>query len=208
MLQRDEQWHQERIGKITASRMKDLMARSKKDGKPLKAASDYMEDLLAERLTGKQKTIPTTYAMERGTMMEPQGLAAYSAAAGVFAEDVPFTPHPDLPYVGASPDGEIGEDGLVELKCPESITKHVTYLRDGAHVEEYWWQVQCQLWVTDRAWCDLVSYHPDFQPGLQLAIRRVEPDAEAFEQMKAACLEAEAKITAALSDIQKLAEAA
>lgn len=208
MLQRNDEWFTDRIGKVTASRMSDLMARSVKDGSPLKAAKDYLNDLVAERLTGKPKTIPTTFAMERGTLLEAEAVAVYSQMAKVFVEDTGFIQHPDIPSVGASPDGLIGDDGLLEIKCPESITKHVAYLRDGAHVEEYGWQVQCQLWVTGRSWCDLVSYHPDFPEGLRLAVRRVEPDAEAIEQMKAAALEAECTILATLAEIQKLGEAA
>lgn len=203
-----EEWHAQRLGKFTASRMKDLMARAKKDGSFLKAAQDYMDEVLSERLTGKASPKPVTYAMQRGTDLEPEARNNYAFEVGVQISQPEFVGHPDFESVGASPDGYIGEDGLLEIKCPESLTKHLTYLKDKAHVKEYWWQVQCQLWVTGRKWCDLVSYHPDFPHALQLAIARIEPDAKAFEAMKEAVMQADAQISEALKSIQELQAAA
>lgn len=205
MEQGSPEWLAARIGKITASRMSDLMSRSKRDGSPLKACQDYMDELIGERITGRAADKPVTFAMERGTVLEPAARTQYAFERDVTVEECGFLIHPALAFVGASPDGLICDDGLLEIKCPMSFAKHIAALKDQAHAEEHRWQVQAQLWVTGREWCDLVSYHPDFPDHLQMAVVRVTADRAAWDEMDAMCCAAEARLTEMLADLEKVA---
>lgn len=123
-------------------------------------------------------------------------------------DEVGFVPHPTLTNVGCSPDGLVGEDGLLEIKCPASMAKHLDALRTGAHATEYRWQLQGQLWVAGRRWCDVVSYDPRFPDGLQLAITRVTRDDVSFKALEQACIAANAEVDAIVSELQQLRKAA
>jgi hypothetical protein len=107
-----------------------------------------------------------------------------------------------------SPDGLLGDDGLLEIKCPASQAKHLAALRDGSHANEYRWQIQGQLWVTGRQWCDAVSYDPRFPSGLQLAITRVQRDEKVIKELEAACIKAHAEVDAIVEELRNLKEAA
>lgn len=204
IIQHSAEWYDARAGKFTASRMAELMAHDKRNGKPLKSVQTYIDDVIAERLTGTAKIIPASPAMRRGYELEPEAREMYAFERDVTVEEAGFYSVGEHDCLGASPDGLIGDDGLLEIKCPESITKHVTYLRDHAHKEEYHWQVQTQLAVTDRKWCDLVSYHPSFPPELQLAIVRVERDEAAIKALWEAAHDAILVVYDTIAEIEKL----
>lgn len=200
--QRSSEWFAARCGKLTASRFADVM-NVLKGGEPGANRRNLVALLAVERLTGQTVDGFQNDAMRRGTELEPEARAAYEAHTGELVEEVGFVPHPVLEYVGVSPDGLLGDDGLVELKCPASMAKHLDALRIGDHAKEYRWQLQGQLWVTGRKWVDAVSYDPRFPEHLRLAIVRVPRDEDAIAQLAAECAKANAEIEQVLSQLQQ-----
>jgi predicted phage-related endonuclease len=191
--QRTEQWRLDRAGKISASRMKDLLATNKKTGEPLKARQDYIIELLCERITGVPLEGPSAKALAYGTEVEPHGIAAYEAETGLLVTKVGFKTHPEFPYVGASADALVGEDGGLELKCPMNSCVHLETLETGIP-PEHLPQVHTNIWVHDRQWWDFVSFDPRFPPNDRLYIKRVMRDADLIAKMAAACALANAEI--------------
>lgn len=204
MEQRSPEWFAARCGKLTASRFADVM-NVLKDGTPGANRRALVTLLAVERLTGETVETFCNDAMRRGTELEPAALAAYEAQTGEFVESAAFVQHPDVPYVGVSPDGLLGDDGLVELKCPANMAKHLDAIRSGDHAKEYRWQLQGQLWVMGRSWVDAVSFDPRFPDSLRLAIVRVTRDEIAIRQLAAECEKANAEIEEILNDLQQKA---
>jgi putative phage-type endonuclease len=167
------EWLAIRLGKVTASRITDVLAK----GKSGEAATreDYRTELLVQRLTNEPGESFTNAAMEWGTQTEPMARIAYEAQANVFVEQVAFVDHPTIEWFGCSPDGLVGETGLVEIKCPAS-KNHLKYLLAGKPPAKYVPQMQCQMAVTGREWCDFVSYDPRLPEDLQLFVVRLERD--------------------------------
>lgn len=197
LVQRSPEWFTERAGKITASRIKDVMSNGR-GGKPSLTRAAYMRQIVAELHTGQFKEAIKSKAMEWGTEMESVNLGAYEAFTGEFVTPVGFIVHPKYPFVGASPDFLVGEDGGGEMKCPYSQDVHLGTLLDGMP-DEHMYQVQCGLWVTGRKWWDFTSFHPDFQPHTQLYVRRVHRDDEFIKTMEAACLQFWAEVQSLLN---------
>ena len=168
ILQRSEDWYSERCGKVTASRVKDLNAKPSK-GKALNALG---LTILAERLTGVQKETPTNFAMQWGIDNEPHAIAAYENETGFFVNGTGLIDHPFIEMFGASPDGLVGENGQIEVKCPDTTT-HLNTLLTKEVPGEYIPQITSQLACTRREWCDFVSYDPRLDPELQIIIIRV-----------------------------------
>ena len=168
ILQRSEDWYAERCGKVTASRVKDLNAKPSK-GKALNALG---LTILAERLTGVQKETPTNFAMQWGIDNEPHAIAAYENETGFFVNGTGLIDHPFIEMFGASPDGLVGENGQIEVKCPDTTT-HLNTLLTKEVPEEHIPQITSQLACTRREWCDFVSYDPRLDPELQIIIIRV-----------------------------------
>ena len=168
ILQRSDDWYAERCGKVTASRVKDLNAKPSK-GKALNALG---LTILAERLTGVQKEIPTNAAMQWGIDNEPHAIAAYENETGFFVNGTGLIDHPFIEMFGASPDGLVGENGQIEVKCPDTTT-HLNTLLTKEVPEEHIPQITSQLACTRREWCDFVSYDPRLEPELQIIIIRV-----------------------------------
>lgn len=206
MEQGSREWLELRAGKLTGSRFADLMATTKSG--PSASRGNLIVQVALERLTGAPEETFQNDAMRRGTELEPLARGAYEAHTGELVETVAFIVHPSLPYVGISPDGLVSNDGLLEIKCPASQAKHLAALRNGAHASEYAWQIQGQLWVTGRQWCDAVSYDPRYPPGLQLAIKRVERDEIAIKKLEAACIAAESEIVQIGHELIQLRKAA
>lgn len=175
MEQRTEDWFKARAGKVTASRVADIIARTKSGYSA--SRDNYMAQLVCERMTGTPAESFTNAAMQWGTEQEPFARAAYESAKDVLVEEVGFIPHPIIQNSGASPDGLVGEFGLVEIKCPNTST-HIQTLLDQKIPEKYITQMQWQMCCTDRRWCDYVSFDPRMAEGLQLFIKRVEFDPE------------------------------
>lgn len=174
MQQRSPEWYAERLGKVTASRAADVMARTKSGYSASRA--NYLAELICERLTGVAADGFVNAAMQWGTEKEPQARMAYELQTGADVQEVGFVNHPAVPMFGASPDGLVGDDGLVEIKCPNSATHIDTLLSgivDGKHVT----QMQTQMACTGRAWCDYVSFDPRLPPEMQVWVKRVARDA-------------------------------
>ena len=168
MEQRTPEWFQKRLGKVTASRIADVMARTKTG--PGASRANYLAQLVTERLTGTPTESYKSPAMDWGIEQEAAARAAYSARMGVLVDEVDFVDHPIL-EAGASPDGLVGEDGLIEIKCPNTATM-LEYIEDRAIPQKYRLQMQWQLAVTGRKWCDFVAYVPRLPEHLQLLVIR------------------------------------
>ena len=173
MEQRTEEWFAARCGKVTASRVADIIAKTKTGYSA--SRENYLAQLVCERMTGKPAESYSNAAMQWGTDQEPFARAAYEAAKDVLVEEVGFVVHPTIAGAGASPDGLVGLFGLVEIKCPNTAT-HIQTLLDQKVPEKYNIQMQWQMACTTRQWCDFVSFDPRMDEGLQLFIKRVEYD--------------------------------
>lgn len=184
--QRSPEWLRARLGRPTASRAADALAflKPKKDEAPApaKARIDYAEELAFERVTGGLIEHYVNGAMMRGEELEPDARAAYEAQTGALVDEVGFCLH-DQVDAGASPDGLVGEDGLIEIKCPASQAK-VAHMWATGDVSEYVPQVEWQLWVTGRKWCDICVYDPRLHHcGMELLVVRHEMTEEARQRL-------------------------
>ncbi len=206
MNQGDVEWLALRAGKFTGSRFADLMAVTRSG--PSASRANLITTLALERLTGEPEQTYQNDAMRRGSELEPLARGAYEAHTGELVTCVAFVVHPSLAFAGVSPDGLLGDDGLLEIKCPASQAKHLAALRDGSHANEYRWQIQGQLWVTNRQWCDAVSYDPRFPAGLQLAITRVHRDDKAITELQSACIKADAEVDDIVGELKHMKQAA
>jgi putative phage-type endonuclease len=163
--QRSEGWFAARRGVPTASSFNRLITSA---GKRSASADGYIDELIAEKITGESKFFPTTAAMQHGIDTEPKARAYYEFMHEVDVLEIGLCLH-DTIDAGASPDGLIGNDGLIEIKCPQAHTM-VKYWRDNAKNSripiEYLPQVQGQLWITERDWCDVLCYHESIKPML------------------------------------------
>ena len=195
--QRSPEWFAQRLGKVTASRVADVIAKTKTGWGASRA--NYMAELVAERLTGVQATQYSNAAMQWGTETEPSARDAYSFYADVDVVEVGFIEHPRIAMTGASPDGLVGDAGLVELKCPNTATHIETLLGDPIPAK-YITQMQWQMACTGRQWCDWVSYDPRLPGSMHLFVQRVSKDNEAIAELETAVAdflaELEAKVCA------------
>lgn len=178
ILQKSTEWHSLRAGRFTGSRFADVLAKSKRDGKPLKVRDDLIWTIATERIQGYQEQGASSYSLQWGVDNEAFAREAYELKTGEFVDEIAFIQHSELDYVGVSPDGLIGTEGGVEIKCPKSPQIHLQRFLYGAP-DEYLPQLQGFLWVTGRKWIDFVSYDPNTQESFKLLIIRVYRD-EAF----------------------------
>lgn len=172
IIQGTDEWKMLRLGKVTASRVKDIVATTKTGYST--SRDKYMTQLLLERLTNTVAESFSSEAMQWGVDNEPFARSAYESTKGVLVDQVAFVNHPTIEMAGASPDGLVNDDGLVELKCPMSHT-HLESLLGGLD-DQYKVQVQWQMACTGRKWTDLCSFDPRFPAELQLVIKRFERD--------------------------------
>ncbi len=181
IAQGSDEWFAQRLGRLTASRMADVIARTK-DGYST-SREKYMVELALERITGARQEAYSNAAMEWGTNSEPLARAAYEADTGFLVVETGMVAHPRIAMAGASPDGLVNHDGLLEIKCPQSAT-HVRNLcsgkPEGRYVAQMMWQMAC----TGRDWCDFVSYDPRMPDGLQLMVTRIERDDKRIQQLE------------------------
>ena len=173
MEQRTEEWFAARLGKVTASRVADVIAKTKSGYST--SRDNYMAQLVCERLTGKQGESFTNSAMQWGTETEPLARSAYEAHAEM-VEEVGFVQHPKIEMAGASPDGLVGLFGMLEIKCPNTAT-HIDTLLTQTVPTKYITQMQWQMRCCERQWCDYVSFDNRLPADLQLFVKRVEFDA-------------------------------
>lgn len=193
--QRTPEWFASRLGKVTASRIADVMAKTKTGYGAGRA--NYHAQLVAERLTGSVAESYSNAAMQWGTDTEPQARAMYEFETGVEVTETGFIDHPTIADSGASPDGLAGDDGLVEIKCPNTAT-HIDTLLSGEVADCYVKQMQFQMACSGRAWCDFASFDPRMPGDLQLWVKRVPRDdaliAEIEDAVRFFIMEMEARI--------------
>lgn len=213
MEQRTEEWFAERAGRITASRMADVMTERERGefksgprkGQPKpqpKNLVDYAYQLAAERLTGIPRKQVKAAALTWGREVEPAAMAAYQAETGEIVESCGFIVHPQHDFIGASPDFLVGFEGGGEIKSPESSEVHLETLLNGLPPEHIA-QIQGGLWVTGRQWWDFVSYHPSFSEKHRLYIQRVSRDDEYISGMESACLLLEADVQHIINELNR-----
>lgn len=159
MEQRSDEWFAARLGKVTASRLADVLA-TIKTGESA-SRRNYRIELVCERLTQKKAEGFSNVHTERGVELEPIALSSYEAQKGIFVESVGFVIHPTIEMSGASPDGLVGDDGLIEVKCP-TPANHLDTLLSKKSPAKYYPQMQWQMACTGRQWCDFVSYCAEF----------------------------------------------
>lgn len=170
-----------RLGKVTASRMADLCAKTKSGYGA--SRRNYLAQLVAERLTGVAQESYSNAAMQWGVETEPHAADAYSFRTGLDVEVCGFYDHPTIPMSGASPDRLVGNDGLVEIKCPNTAT-HIDTLLDGTPDSRYVLQMDWQLACTGRQWCDFASFDPRLPERLRLFIHRHHRDPKRIEELE------------------------
>jgi putative phage-type endonuclease len=177
------EWFQTRCGRVTASRIADVMAKLKNGGESASRAKLKMQ-LVAERLTQTMTENYVSPAMEWGITNEPLARTEYEMRTEQDVRVVGFVLHPVIEWSGASPDGCVGADGLIEIKCPNTVT-HLDYYIAGVPPKEYQPQMLWQMACTGRAWCDFVSYDPRLPEKWRLFIVRFERDEQRIAEMEA-----------------------
>ena len=192
IIQGSEAWFASRLGKVTASRVADVIAKTKSGYSTSRA--NYLAQLVAERLTGRVAESFSNAAMQHGTETEPLARMAYEAETGLMVTEVAMIDHPTIPMTGASPDGFVGDQGLVEIKCPNTATHIDTLLSDKTQ-SKYIPQMQWQMACTGKKWCDFVSFDPRLPEDMQLFVARVDRD-------DAYIAELEAEIQTFLSEVE------
>ena len=180
IIQGSPEWFAIRCGKVTASRVADVVAKTKSGWGASRA--NYMAQLIAERLTGTVAESYSNAAMQWGIDTEPEARAAYEFRTDATVTEIAFVDHPRL-VSGASPDGIIGDDGLVEIKCPNTAT-HIDTLLKQKIPAKYITQMQWQMACTSRKWCDFVSYDPRLPEAMRLFVERVNVDPEKVAQLE------------------------
>ena len=177
MIEKIEQgtpeWFAARLGNVTASRVADVIAKTKSGYSA--SRDNYMAQLICERMTNTVAESYSNAAMQWGTETEPLARAAYESYSDVLVDQVGYVPHPVINRAGASPDGLVGADGLLEIKCPNTAT-HIETLLSEKVPSKYITQMQWQMACTGRLWCDFVSFDPRLPNGLQLFVTQIERD--------------------------------
>ncbi len=201
MNQGTAEWLSARAGLITASRIADLMAKTKTGESASRA--NYRGQLVAERLTGKPQESFTNAAMQWGTDQEPMARSAYEIAHGEMIEQVGLILHSSIPLTGASPDGLIGDKGLIEIKCPNTST-HIDYAVSGKPPTKYLLQMLWQMECTGREWCDFVSYDPRMPEDMQLFIVRVNRDEKRISEICEEVMKLNAEIEEQINQLKKV----
>ncbi len=172
--QGSKEWHSIRLGRVTASMVKNVMSKGK-------AYDSYMAELITEIMTGSSKPFFENDAMRWGVETEDQARAMYELNSGNAVDEVAFIEHSE--YVGVSPDGLVGDKGLLEIKCPTSTTQ-VKRALSGKYSEDYKAQIQMQLWVSNREWCDFLSFDPRIDCSASYLLERVFRDDDYIAEME------------------------
>jgi len=174
IIQRSPEWFAARCGKVTASRVADIIAKTKTGYST--SRDNYLAQLVCERMTGKPAESYSNAAMSWGTDQEEFARAAYEARMDILVTEVGFVDHPWIAMSGASPDG-LANEGLVEIKCPNTAT-HIDTLLSRTVPAKYITQMMWQMACADRPWCDFVSFDPRLPERHQLFIKRINYDLE------------------------------
>ena len=182
MEQGTPEWFEARRGKVTASRVLDAIGKNAK-GNYLAAREKYLLDLSAEILCSDLEESPQSADMQRGAYLEDYARSEYEARNDIQVVRAGLIDHPSIIGFGASPDGLIGDDGLIEIKCPKTQT-HLNTMATGQPSERYLMQMYAQMACTGREWCDFVSYDPRLPPDLKLYIKRIDRDDEVITEIE------------------------
>jgi putative phage-type endonuclease len=180
--QRSEEWFAARRGKVTASKIADIL-NTIRNGNWAASRKNYAAQLVTERLTGRDPEPFTNEAIQWGIEQEAPAREAYSNKTDFIVNEVGFIDHPTISHAGASPDGLIGDDGLLEIKCPTTAT-HIERLLGAEIPESYRLQMLWQMACTGRKWCDFVSFDPRLPEDMQLFIKRYERDDEEIARIE------------------------
>jgi putative phage-type endonuclease len=175
-------WHQLRLGKVTASRVADILAKTKTG--PSASRQNYLIELALQRTTGIIQESYSNAAMEWGTLTEPQARVAYEVKSGNFVDQIAFVDHPSIAGFGCSPDGLISDLGLIEIKCMQP-KGHWEVIKTKEIPKNYWIQQQAQLSCTNREWNDYVGFNPNFPERSKLFIKRTYRDETFISEMEA-----------------------
>ena len=199
VVQGSPEWRAARAGSLGASQIADALARTKSGWGSSRA--NLLAQLVCERLTGNPTDGFTNAAMQWGTDWEPAAREAYGLLVGEFVEEIGLVKHETLAWTHASPDGLVGDDGLVEIKCPNSAT-HIATLRGEAIPDKYIKQMQWQMNLTGRQWCDFASFDPRLPDAMQLHVQRVPRDDTLIGEIEAAVTEFLADVAATVADLE------
>ena len=199
--QGSQEWLQMRLGKVTASRIADLMATTKSG--PSASRANYLAQLVAERLTGTVQESFTNSAMQWGTETEPLARAMYEVQTGVMVDQIGFVPHPFIKMAGCSPDGMIDDDGLIEIKCPNTAT-HIETLLSQKAPTKYMLQMQWQMACTCRMWCDFVSFDSRMPDRLSMFVIRVHRDDAKIKEISEAVEKFLAEVDSTIKKLKEL----
>jgi len=205
IVQGSDAWHELRLGKITASNLNHVLAVGRKGGESLTRIK-YKNDLIRERLTHKYVEGYTNASMERGNALEPLARASYEVKFNVFVDQIAFVDHPYIFQTGCSPDGIIGDDGLLELKVPNPSNHIASFLDDGRELrQKYYAQTQWQMaCMPERKWVDLVSFDPDLDIDLQLFVIKIPRDDEFIKMAEEAVIAFNDEITTTILKLKEI----
>jgi len=204
IAQGSDAWFLMKLGKISGSRISDVLTEGRGGNESL-TKKKYKNELIRERLTGKRILSYKTPLMARGIELEPLARAFYEHTYQLMVDQVPFVDHPTIAMAGCSPDGLVGIDGLLEIKCPspENHLDHIL-MNGQALIKNYYDQVQWQLVVTQRAWCDLISFDPEMPDHLKMFVVRILVDQDWKEKAEAAVIELNAEIETILTNLKEI----
>lgn len=198
-----DEWRQVRCGRITASRIGDLMATTRSG--PAASRKNYIAELVAERLTGQpQDGGFVSAAMQWGIDQEQFAIGTYEAKRDAWVTRVGFVTHPDIEMAGCSPDGLVDDDGMVQVKCPNTAT-HIATIRGGPIDRKYLLQMQWEMACTGRAWSDFVSYDPRLPEDLRLFVQRVLFDPAIAGRIQTAVMVADMEVNDIIADLRRRA---
>lgn len=200
--QRTDDWFTARLGKVTASSLYKVLAKTKTGYGADRG--NYMTQLVLERVTGTKADSYTNAAMQWGIDQEPFARAAYEASRGVMVDEVGFIPHPTIAAAGASPDGLVGDDGMVEIKCPDSKTALECWLAENPVESKYFAQMQWQMRCADRSWCDYVVFDPRMPAKAQLFVVRVLRDDKWLADVESEVIKFLAEVDAKVAALKKI----
>jgi putative phage-type endonuclease len=201
MEQRSEDWFAVRLGKVTASAISKVTAKTKAGWGADRA--NYKAQLIAERLTGQRQESFTNAAMQWGIDTEEAARVAYAFLEGQTVLEEAFVIHPTIKDAGASPDGLVGSDGLVEIKCPNTAT-HIETLKGASIPSKYVGQMQWQMACTGRQWCDFVSFDPRMPEEMQLFVKRLHRDDAYIAELEQIVRDFLAEVEADVAELSNL----
>lgn len=201
MIQGSQEWLLARCGKVTASRVHDIIATTKSGGFST-GRKNYLAELVTERLTGAPAPSYQSPAMLYGIECEAEARAAYAFLKDVDVEEVGFVPHPTIADAGASPDGLINDDGLIEIKCPNTA-QAIDFLLTGKIDVSYATQMQFQLATTGRKFCDFISYDRRLPESMRMHVFRYYRDDKIIASLEKAVIEFLAELDATVAMLRE-----